>query len=137
MATIRQVTEHNGENNWLGEFRNNVTSQCGEDGMIDKIFSILPDSDKWCVEFGAWDGKQFSNTYNLIANNGWSGVLIEAQLQKFEELLDTYSGNDKAICLNEFVEINGTSSLDNILAATNIPQKFDLLSIDIDSCIML
>jgi hypothetical protein len=25
---------------------------------------------RWCVEFGAWDGFYLSNTYNLLNNQG-------------------------------------------------------------------
>ncbi|CAN0123266.1 unnamed protein product [Heterosigma akashiwo] len=32
---------------------------------------------KWCVEFGAWDGKHLSNTWSLINEHGWSSVQIE------------------------------------------------------------
>lgn len=62
----------------LLNFASNVTSQFGEDGIIQRIFEIIPPSHKYCVEFGAWDGKYFSNCYNLIVNKGWSGAFIEA-----------------------------------------------------------
>jgi hypothetical protein len=130
---MRQLRENYGQNNILQKFAADITSQSGEDGILKRIFEILPVSDRWCVEFGAWDGKKFSNTYNLIANNGWSGVLIEAQEAKFIELLKTYEGNEKAHCIKEFVEFEGERSLDNILAKTPIPDDFDLLSIDVDS----
>jgi hypothetical protein len=60
--------------------------------------------DRWCCEFGAWDGRKYSNTYQLIANKGWSGVLIEADPVKFEDLKRTYIGNRKVVLLNRFVE---------------------------------
>lgn len=133
-AFIDQVKDSGGSNNILAVYARDVTSQYGEDGIIEKIFTILPESDKWCVEFGAWDGKLFSNTYNLIANNGWSGVLIEANENKFKELLETYSGNSNVHCFNRFVDIEGQNCLDNILAETPIPTNFDMLSIDVDGC---
>lgn len=132
MAIMRQLRENSGQHNILHKFASDVTSQFGEDGIIEKIFEILPESDKWCVEFGAWDGKKFSNTYNLIANKGWSAVLIEAQAAKFQELLKTYEGNAGAHCINKFVEFEGPNSLDNILSETPLPNNFDLLSIDVD-----
>jgi hypothetical protein len=66
------------EDTSLSAFARNVTSQCGEDGIIERILSIMTDKDGWCVEFGAWDGKHLSNTYNLIHNKGYSAVLIES-----------------------------------------------------------
>jgi len=54
------------KNDWLLDYRKDVTSQTGEDGIIDKVFEIIGTQSKWCVEFGAYDGKFCSNTYNLI-----------------------------------------------------------------------
>src|ERR1700686_2856205 len=62
---------------WLSEFASSVTSQNGEDGIIAKALSLLPELNHWCVEFGAWDGKRFSNTYDLVDHQGYSVVLIE------------------------------------------------------------
>jgi hypothetical protein len=84
------------------------------------------------VEFGAWDGKVFSNTYELMKGGRWSGVFVEADRTRFEDLLKTYQGNPRAHCLNHFVTFTGESSLDSLLAKTPIPRDFDLLCIDID-----
>ena len=42
--------------------------------------------DKWCVEFGAWDGVYCSNTCHLIRDKGYKAVLIEGDKSKFSEL---------------------------------------------------
>ena len=120
------------KNNVLGRFSNNVFSQFGEDGVLKRIFEILPASNKWCVEFGAWDGKYLSNCYNLLANSGWKGVMIEANKTKFQELKKNYEGNTNVHLINRFVSFDGDNILDNILSTTPIPRDFDLLSIDID-----
>jgi hypothetical protein len=118
--------------NWLGGYGRNTFSQCGEDGIIEKVVSLLPDVTKWCVEFGAWDGKHFSNTHALLSQKGWSGVLIEGDQSKFRELCQTYQGNERVTCLHKTVSFRGEDLLDNLLAHTAIPRDFDLLSIDID-----
>ncbi len=119
-------------NNYLYvQYARNEYSQFGEDGIIEHILETIPDTDKWCVEFGAWDGIHLSNTYNLISNKGYRSVLIEADKKKFRELevnLSTY----ESILVNEFVTFDGQNKLDNILARTPIPSRFDFLSIDID-----
>ncbi|MEJ0031052.1 MAG: hypothetical protein WDO15_12040 [Bacteroidota bacterium] len=121
--------------NKLGQYAQKKTSQYGEDGIIAKIFEILPrDGDRWCVEFGAWDGKNLSNTYELMTNHSWRGVMIEASSRKFQDLKKTYGSNDKAVLVNELVHFEGSGALDNILKKTPIPKNFDLLSIDIDGC---
>jgi hypothetical protein len=116
----------------LNEFAKNVTSQYGEDGIIEKILSIINDNDKWCVEFGSWDGKNCSNTFNLITNKGYRGVLIEGNPRRFKDLVKTYEANKKVIPLNAMVGFDRENSLDRILEKTDIPSNFDLLSIDID-----
>ncbi len=121
------------ENQYLLNYRYNVASQFGEDGIIEKIFSIIPEQNHWCAEFGVWDGKFLSNTYNLIANKGWFGILIEADKKRAKELIEnTYKDNKRVIPFNLLVGFKGENTLDHILSKTPIPQDFDLLSIDID-----
>lgn len=119
-------------NRWLNEFANNITSQNGEDGIICKILDVLNESNKWCVEFGACDGKYCSNTFNLIKNKGYSAVLIEKDKQKYQDLLKTYKENKSVIPVNTLVGFEQRDGLEAVLKTTNIPIDFDLLSIDID-----
>lgn len=116
---------------WLPHLRN-VVSQSGEDGVLEAVFAILPEGNRWACEFGAWDGKYLSNTYNLVANHGWSAALIEASARRTADLRKTYADIERVICLNEMVDFKGAGTLDNILSKTAIPKDFDLLSIDID-----
>jgi hypothetical protein len=67
-----------------------------------------------------------------LANGGWSGVLIEADAEKFKELSVTFANNKKVTSLNKYVQFAGSNTLDDLLAETSIPLNFDLLSIDID-----
>jgi hypothetical protein len=117
---------------WLLDFRRNVYSQGGEDGIIEKILSLLPSADRWCVEFGAWDGEHLSNTRNLIERYGYKAILIEGDKGKFSKLTRKYHRYDAVIPLNRFVGFEKEDDLDSILSATPIPQDFDFLSIDID-----
>ena len=116
---------------WLLDYQQNVHSQTGEDGIISKILDLIPQRDKWCVEFGAWDGLYLTNTRNLITK-GYSAVLIEADKNKFLELRNNYAQNEHVIALNKLVGFNEVDNLDRILESTSIPYDFDLLSIDID-----
>jgi hypothetical protein len=135
LPTVKQIRKdrRRRESCWLLTHAAGVTSQFGEDGIMAKVFEILGEGSRWCVEFGAWDGKLYSNTYNLIANCGWSGVLIEASAEKFAELKQTYADNPRAVCIHAVVQpAPGPGSLEAHLAETQIPHNFDLLSIDID-----
>jgi hypothetical protein len=115
-------------------YKKNVFSQFGEDGIIEEIFKRLNDvSDKKCCEFGAWDGKYFSNACNLITNHNYEAILIEANKRKFDELNINFP-DKKIIKINKFVNFSGENSLDNILENNFFNKDFDFLSIDIDGC---
>lgn len=113
-------------------YARNVRSQTGEDGILERVFSLLPETTRYFIEFGAWDGQHLSNCWNLAVNHGWSGCFIEAEETRFAALLDHHGSNGKIRCLNRFVELSGPNSLDNILDSLKAPTAPALLSIDID-----
>ncbi len=123
------------DNQYLNRYRYDVKSQFGEDGIIEKIFEIIPKASQnhFSCEFGAWDGLHCSNTYNLITNKDWHGVLIEANKKKFKDLKKTYANVSNVTLINEFINIKGPNTLDQLLSKTDLPEDFDFLSIDIDS----
>ncbi len=138
------------------------TSQSGEDGIIERLFQLLPgdinvNSKRWCVDVGAWDGMHLSNTYSLLCKAGksadgendsststtttssspsWSGVLIEADSEKFGQLKALHDPYHNT-CLNVTVSCMeySTQRLSHILetmAPENLPKDFDFLCIDVD-----
>ena len=134
LMTILQIEKRdltNPRSTYLRGFRGNLTSQYGEDGVIEKVFSLLGATNKYCVEFGAWDGQLYSNVYNLLTNRGWSGTLIEGNAGKFSDLQRTYAGRSDLKLVNRLVDL-GANRLDEILAAANAPATPDLMSIDVD-----
>lgn len=117
----------------LKQFKKNIFSQFGEDGIIEEILKRLNKfTDKQCCEFGAWDGIYLSNTCALIKNHNYEAILIEPNKKKYNELCENFP-EKKIIKLNKFVEIEGINSLDNILKEKKFNLDFDFLSIDVDS----
>jgi hypothetical protein len=116
----------------LAQYARDVASQGGEDGLIEHIVGVISPEHHYCVEFGAWNGKVYSNSYNLIANHDWTGILIEGNANRFRELVHTYRNRPDVACLNRFVHFEGEDRLDAILAEQQAPRSFGLLSIDID-----
>ena len=121
----------------LNKFSKNIHSQNGEDGIIAEILNRLnlgEEKNLWCVEFGAWDGMHLSNTFALVEND-WNAVYIEGMSERYQDLLKTKTKFPKIFPVEAFVAgySDEEKSLDNILAKTNIPKDFELLSIDIDS----
>jgi Methyltransferase FkbM domain len=95
-----------------------VHSQGGEDGVLLRLFERIGVANRVFVEFGAWDGLHLSNTANLRLQHGWSGLLLE--------------GSDRAdgdLVKREHVN---AENIETLFAKYDVPEEFDLLSIDID-----
>ena len=123
----------------LNKFQSNIYSQNGEDGVIAEVLrrlAISGSEDRWCVEFGAWDGKHLSNTFALVERGHYRAVYIEGDKARFEDLRKTVVQHPSIVPVCAYVSpLRGdVASLDNLLAGTGLPKDFDLLSIDIDSC---
>jgi len=121
------------ENSTLLNARKNIYSQNGEDGVIELLTDFLDMKEGSFCEFGAWDGKYLSNTYNLLENKNWKGVYIEGDKERYNDLLklkDQYG--DKLQTINAYVDHKGSNTLDNLLKDTFLEKNFDLLSIDVD-----
>ncbi len=112
-------------------YRRNVTSQDGEDGILARILELIGTTNKTCIEFGAADGKKFSNTWSLIRDCDWDGILIEGRESSFRELDRSYAGLSRVKLFNRYVDL-AANSLDRILKEAECPAEPDLLSIDVD-----
>ena len=93
-------------------------SQHGEDGVLERIFECVGATNRRFVEFGAWDGEHWSNTAHLRKAHGWSGLLMEGDPEKANELVT-----------HAFVT---AENVEGLFAEHGVPDVFDLLSIDID-----
>lgn len=118
----------------LSQYRRDVYSQCGEDGILQEIVRRLDLIDIWCCEFGAWDGQHASNTFNLVQTHHAQAVMIEGDPDKFKSLLQTSDTYKTITPINAYVShvLQNHNHIDNILSRTSIPRNFDILSIDID-----
>jgi hypothetical protein len=104
----------------LINYRKRIHSQTIEDGIIEGIFDNIGTTNKYFIEFGAWDGVKLSNTANLRINEGWDGLLLEGNKQKADKLDYIKHAFLTAENVNQHFENN------------NVPKTYDLLSIDLD-----
>jgi hypothetical protein len=118
--------------NEFEKYRRNITSQYGEDGIIEELFKRLGVSEPVCIEFGAWDGKYLSNVWNLWTNHNWSALLIEGEVDRAEALARSVTDNKRVKVVQTFVTSEGEQSLDAIAKRNGLPRNVDLVSIDID-----
>lgn len=117
----------------LANYARNITSQFGEDGIIEEIFRRIVPRTKTCIEFGAWDGKHLSNTYRLWHDQGWSALLIEGDTARCAQLRQRVLTNSLVTVLNAFVAPSGNDSLDSLVKRARYEERdLDLLCIDID-----
>jgi len=118
----------------LYDFGYNVHSQNGEDGIIEELFFRLGIGGGWIVEFGAWDGINYSNTYRLVERGmGFSAVYFEGDEARFEDLKATAArANGRITPVCSYVQPEGDHSLARLLEKTSVPSDFELLSIDVD-----
>lgn len=116
----------------LSDFKKNVYSQWGEDGIIEKIFSIIGTTSKIAVEFGAADGFAYANTAHLwTSDRSWTAYLIESDLPSYQNLVQNVA-NYPCIPVFRTVGISPNDSLEVILSQIGLNSTIDILSIDID-----
>ena len=114
----------------LERYERKVFSQFGEDGVIGKIFEIIEPTNKFCVEFGAWDGVTGSNMRNLVVNHGWSSFQIEGDPGRAKLLAENHAQYPQVKTLHAWV---WPGNIEILFEENGVPEDLDLLVIDIDS----
>jgi hypothetical protein len=117
----------------LDRHRRNITSQCGEDGVIEHLLSLLPETPKTCLEVGAGDGITLSNTNTLWSKKGWRALLIEGAPGAVQTIEARAAGNPSVVAVGAMIAAQGANSLDEIVKRAKFPQRLGVLSLDIDS----
>lgn len=119
--------------NPIDRYRRNVTSQCGEDGVIEQLLTLLPATPKTCLEVGAGDGETLSNTNTLWSQKGWRALLIEGVPAGIAAIERRAAGNANVTAVCAYIAPDGPQSIDAIVARTGFPAHLGVLSLDIDS----
>ena len=102
-------------------------SEHGENNIIDSVFSVVSPQNKIFVDVGAY-GARSSNTYKLI-EQGWRGILIEANPIQAPEIRTTFEDNKNIKVLEAFVT---PKNLEELIDLSFFPANFDFLSMDVD-----
>ena len=93
-------------------------SQKGQDSKIEAILNLINPSNKYFVEFGAFDGETNLNCWHLRENLGWTGLLLEGG-----------QSNPKINLHDEFLT---RENICEIFKKYNVPVELGFLSVDID-----
>ena len=127
-----------------------VYSQNGEDGILLYLFSQIGTTDRGFVDIGG--GGLSSNTTNLVANFGWSGLVVDGDSQALASLLRSYNqasastsapGDYHHPCYGRRLQRTDrpiktvtawitTENINEVLLEHQMQGEIDLLSIDID-----
>lgn len=109
------------------EFR--VFSQWGEDGVLQKIFNLVPIDRNIFVEFGVQNYTE-SNTRFLLINDNWAGLIIDSDANNIDFIRKDpiyWAHNLKSECA--FIKCD---NINELISSAGISGDIGLLSIDID-----
>lgn len=95
-----------------------ISSQNGEDGVIEAIFAEIGETNRYFVEFGV-EGAVECNTAQLLVR-GWQGLMMD------------YTGVSKNPLADVKKEFITAENINDLFRKYDVPQQFDLCSIDID-----
>lgn len=112
----------------INEYDEKIRSQNGEDGILRRIFQTIGAQSTYAVEFGVGDGHE-CNSAHLIKDCGWSGLMIEGDPACYAELKSSYAGFPRVKLDQRFIT---AENICQIFENNGVPDRFDLLSIDID-----
>lgn len=106
--------------NWINELYTlpkwKKYSQCHEECYLDHILKSVQSENKMILELGAWDGYHLSNTRYFI-EQGYKALLIDGDNHGNQEVVQHFIRRENIL---------------DILQSHNLPERFDLLCIDLD-----
>lgn len=113
------------------EFRNH--SQCGEDGILWYIYSLIGTTNKKAVEICAGNGKE-CNSANLALNHGWHVLMAEGDKAKADFAKKYYAKHPDTFLIpptvvNEWIT---AENVNDIIKRHGFEGEIDFLSIDMD-----
>jgi len=103
-------------------------SNFDEENLIERYVRSLGIKNLTAVDIGAGNGISSSNTYKLFAG-GWTGLAVEADIDRFERLQRTCKSFRDVTASRELVQ---PGNITRILRDAGIEREFGVLSLDID-----
>lgn len=101
-----------------------VFSQNGEEGVLNEILNRIKSVNKLCVEIGANNGIWLSNTAWLIKEKGFTGLMVEADYDLWEQCCKNWAGNERVRSTCSMVNPSNINAF--------VTDDIDVLSVDVD-----
>jgi hypothetical protein len=95
--------------------------------VIDNIFKLIGTTNKFCVEFGVYNGMD-DNTTRLIHWHQWQGLYIECDDKQYDQIVANCSRFPVKV-IKSFIT---AENINELFAQGDVPQDLDFLSIDVD-----
>lgn len=109
-------------NDWVNGIKNiplnKIYAQFGEEAIFDYIFKNIGTFNKYLVDFGAGTLNSGLSNSRYLLESGWSGLLMDGNPAEQNEIIK-----------KEFIT---AENIVELFIKHNVPDVFDLLSIDID-----
>lgn len=102
----------------LERFESQRFSQGGEDGVLQALFDRIGVTNRYLVEIGCGDGAQCNGA--ALIQDGWRGLMVDGLVPPSQTSLPIHQ---------EWVS---AETIVPLLEKYGVPERFDLLSIDID-----
>ncbi len=117
------------ESKHLKDHEFKIFSQWGEDGIIQRLISVLAIKNKTFIEFGVEDFFE-SNCRYLMMKDNWSGFVIDGSAHNIAKLKQSYFyWRYDLASLNAFIT---RENINDLLAKSGFGEDLGILSIDLD-----
>ncbi len=115
--------------NNIQDYEFKVTSQTGEDGIIQYLINKIPIKNKIFVEFGV-ESYTEANTRFLLQNENWSGLIIDGNPDYMEGVKKSDLGwKYDLTAISSFIT---KDNINEIITNAGIEDEIGILSVDID-----
>jgi len=119
--------------NTYHKYCKNVYSQNGEDGILEQLLKELNIEHGTLCDVGAGNGVSPSNTFNLIKNHDFKGIVIESRNHLFRTLCENYKDFPQVSKINGKVyHMAEELLLDTWLTKAQMPEDLDVLSLHVN-----
>jgi hypothetical protein len=112
----------------LPRYQRQVSSQNGEDGILQEIFRRVGTTNRIFAEVGVGDGCE--NNTAFLLSLGWNGFWVDGS-DGFLAAIEKQKSIDES-CLKSLVATITRENIQACFEKLGVPEEFDLLSLDID-----
>jgi hypothetical protein len=133
MQQYRLLAAHGASLPSLDDVGFRAHSEFEEDGILLYLFSLIPPTNRICVEICAGNGRQCMTT-NLIVNHGWWGHLFDGNLRNVQDGRRFFANHkDTFLHPPTFTQAWITAeNVNDLLISAGVSGAIDFLSLDLD-----